>query len=101
MLNQRVDILEARPPLLLSMPGNAWHLIISIEKIAEEKYRCTCIKHQDNSIQQYTQEISETPFHVGEGIWELSYGSELMTLLDNSLGDHPAKMLWQQWCQSN
>ena len=93
MLNQRVDILEARPPLLFSMPGIAWHLIINLEKITEEKYLCTCIKQQDNSIQQYVKEISETPFHVGDGIWELSYGCELMTLLDSNLAGHPAKML--------
>ena len=62
MLNQRIDILEARLPLLLSMPGNAWHLIISIEKIAEEKYRCICIKQTDKSIQQYTHEIDQIPF---------------------------------------
>jgi hypothetical protein len=99
MLNQRIDILEAQTPLLLSMPGNAWHLIINIEKIAGEKYRCSCIKQQDNCIQQYTQEINQTPFHVGDGIWELSYGCELMTLLDSSLSDHPAKSLWQQWCK--
>jgi hypothetical protein len=97
MLNQRIDILEAQPPLLLSIPSNTWHLIISIEKIAEEKYHCHCIKQQDDSIQQYTQEINETPFHVGDGIWELSYGCELMTLLDNSLNDHPATILWKQW----
>lgn len=97
MLNQRIDILDAPLPLLLSMPGNAWHLIISIEKIAEEKYQCACIKQQGNSMHQYTQEINETPFHVGDGIWELSYGSELMTLLDSHLTTHPATLLWQQW----
>ena len=101
MLNQRVDILEAHPPLLLSMPGNAWHLVISLEKITEEKYHCTCIKQQDDSIQQYMKEISETPFHVGDGIWELSYGCELMTLLHSNLADHPATLLWQQWHKSN
>ncbi len=99
MLNQRIDILEAQPPFLLTMPGNVWHLIINIEKIAEEKYCCACIKQQDNAVVQYTQDIHETPFHIGDGIWELSYGSELMTLVDSSLNDHPAKILWQQWCK--
>jgi len=99
MLNQRIDILEAQPPLLLSIPGNTWHLIINIEKIAEEKYSCTCIEQQGSSIEKYPHEINQAPFHVGDGIWELSYGCEIMTLLDSSLDDHPATILWQQWCK--
>ncbi len=101
MLNQRIDILEAKPPLLFTTSSGAWHLVTDIKKIDEEKYYCTCIKQQNNTLQQYAQEIKETPFHVGNNIWELSYGSELMTLLDSSLNDHPATMLWKRWCKNN
>ncbi len=97
MLNQRIDIVDAPLPLLLSMPGDTWHLIIKIEKLSDDEFCCSCLRQSDNSIEEYTQDIHETPFHVGDGIWELSYGSELVTLLDSSLNDHPAKQLWQQW----
>ncbi|MDW3094097.1 MAG: hypothetical protein R8G33_00320 [Gammaproteobacteria bacterium] len=101
MLNQRIDILEAQLPLLLSMPDNTWHLIIDIKKLAPESYLCSCIRQLDNAIQEYAQELSQDPFHVGEGIWELDYGCMLVTLLDDTLNDHPAKKLWQQWRANN
>ena len=101
MLNQRIDILDAQLPLLLSAPDDTWHLIISIEKLDSENFLCTCIQQLDNTIQQYTKEIKQIPFHVGEGIWELDYGCMLATLLNDSLNEHPAKTLWQQWCANN
>lgn len=101
MLNQRIDILDAPMPLLFSMPDNTWHLIISIKKSHSEHFECVCIKQLDKTIKQYTLEIKQTPFHVGEGIWELDYGCELMTLINDSLNNHPAVTLWQQWCKNN
>ena len=97
MLNQRIDILEATPPFLLSMPNNIWHLVINIEKQSTEHYLCHCIKYQNNDFIEYTKDISEAPFHIAENIWELSYSVEIMTLIDDSLQDHPARTLWQQW----
>tara|TARA_R110002096_G_scaffold307865_2_gene502576 strand:+ start:584 stop:886 length:303 start_codon:yes stop_codon:yes gene_type:complete len=96
MLNQRLDIQEAQLPLLVTMPDDTWHLVIRIEKV-NESFRCTCIRQQDDSIQNYFYEITDTPFHVGSGIWELGYGCEVMTLLDDSLISHPAMLLWKQW----
>ena len=97
MLNQRLDIIEAMPPFLLSMPNNAWHLVKHIEKQDAEHYLCHCIKYQNDDFIEYTKELSEVPFHVAENIWELSYNVEIMTLIDDSLRDHPARTLWQQW----
>jgi len=97
MLNQRIDILEASAPFLLSLPNNVWHLIIKIEKLEAEHYLCHCVKNQDNEFTEYTKDILEVPFHVAENIWELSYGVEIMTLMDDSLNDHPARILWQNW----
>lgn len=97
MLNQRIDIIEASAPFLLSMPDNNWHLVIKIEKLGAEHYICHCIKSADNAFTEYTKELLQTPFHVAENIWELSYNVEIMTLLDDSLKQHPAKLLWQRW----
>ncbi len=99
MLNQRIDIVEAAPPFLLSMPDNNWHLVINIEKLSADHYQCVCVEKQNNQFSEYTKDILEPPFHVAENIWELSYGVELMTLLDDSLQQHPARDLWMAWKQ--
>ena len=99
MLNQRIDICSATPPFLLSIPGNVWHLVITIEKSQQDKYICHCISHEGDNFNTYIHELQEPPFHVAENIWELSYGVEIMTLMDSSLSDHPARKLWQQWKQ--
>lgn len=99
MLNQRIDIAEVAPPFLLSFADNTWHLVVSIKKVSANHYQCECRKKQQDSFISYTKDIAEAPFHVAENIWELSYGGEIMTLLDNSLNNHPAKQLWSEWKQ--
>ncbi len=99
MLNQRVDIVEAVAPFLLSMPDGSWHLVINIEKPQPQEYVFQCISEANGEFNHYSKTIPETPFHVAENIWELSYGVEIMTLLHDNLANHPATMLWQQWKQ--
>lgn len=97
MLNQRIDITEVKPPFLLSNSDNSWHIVISIHKLGADHYQLSCVEKQNNKFNQYTKTISESPFYVAEHIWELTYGSEIKTLLDDSLIDHPARKLWNEW----
>lgn len=97
MLNQRIPILEATLPLLQVMPDNSWHIIFSIQPTGPESYQCQCIRSTDTKPEEFTSTIEEQPFHVAEGIWELSYSVQLMTLRHESLRQHPATQLWQQW----
>jgi len=97
MLNQRIDIIEIKPPFLLSNSDNSWHLVISIRKLEVSHYQLSCVEKQNNQLSEYITTISESPFYVAENIWELAYGSEIKTLLDDSLIDHPARKLWDEW----
>jgi len=96
MLNQRIDIITAQPPLLMTIPNSSWHLIVKIQRISGQ---CVidCIKEEDEQIIPYQQTLTEEPFHVAENIWELTYGVEIMTLKHSSLSGHPANHLWQKW----
>lgn len=97
MLNQRKDITEAKPPLLLSNSDDSWHLVISVAKLEADNYELTCVQKQNDTFNQYTKILSESPFHVAENIWELGYGSEIKTLLDETLKNHAASVLWSEW----
>ena len=97
MLNQRKEITEAIPPLLLTIPSGNFHLIAEIKKIESDKYLCTCISKKDGELLQYDHYINDSPFHIAENIWELHYGIEIKTLLESELSEHPAKQLWQEW----
>jgi len=96
MLNQRIDIITAQPPLIMTIPNSSWHLIVKIERLSGQ---CVidCIKEENEQITSYQQSLTEEPFHVAENIWELSYGVEIMTLQHRSLSAHPAIQLWQKW----
>lgn len=101
MLNQRKEITEATPPLLLTTPNGNFHLIAEITKIDSGKYACNCINKKEGELIQYQHEINDTPFHIAENIWELNYGVEIKTLLESDLSEHPARQLWQEWISSS
>jgi len=98
MLNQHIDITEAKPPFLLSNADGSWHLVISLAKLEADNYELTCVQKQNDTLNQYKKSLSEPPFHVAENIWELGYGSEIKTLLDETLKNHAASDLWSEWC---
>ena len=97
MLNQRIDIISAQPPLLMTIPNSPWHLIVRIERVSSALFTIDCIKEEDGQLSTYQQTLHEEPFHVAENIWELTYGVEIMTLKHSSLSGHPANQLWQKW----
>ena len=97
MLNQRIDITTATPPLLQVMPDNSWHIILRVEQVTDHTLKCSCLKEDEGVAKQFSCELSEAPFHVGADIWEMSYGVQIMTLMHESLCDHPARRLWQRW----
>lgn len=79
------------------MPDDSWHIIFHVEKPKDQNLMCSCIKLEHGLLTQFNLELDEIPFHVGEGVWELRYGVQIMTLMHDSLRDHPARKLWQQW----
>lgn len=97
MLNQRLCITDAQVPLLQTFLNEQWHLIVNIRTLEAEVLECTCVRENGGTLEEYLHRIYETPFYVAEGIWEMQYGSQIMTLLHDSLENHPATAIWQAW----
>lgn len=100
MLITQKNILECNPPYVMELSNNTWQLVEQITLI-EERYSLTIIEKDDEKISKRIIYLDETPFHVGEEVWELNYGSTLMTLNHKSLDGHPAKQVWQEYLTSN
>ena len=100
MLNQRKSILEACPPLLITMSDGSWHLVTRVQTSASQGFEYECVKQTGNALEPYRLHLSEDPFHIGADIWELEYGVQIMTLMDASLETHPANSVWESWKQS-
>ena len=84
----------------MTMQGGGWHLITRIQKIDAQTLECECVSSRDHFLNEYKRQLKEIPFHVAEGIWELEYGVQIMTLLHPSLDDHPARKVWKVWLQA-
>ena len=95
MLNNRKDILAVTPPLLQVMADNSWHIILSMKQLENSHIECECIKANEQCIKAFTTILDEVPFYVAEGVWELNYGVQIMTLMHESLRHHPARQLLQ------
>ncbi len=85
----------------MTLQGGVWHLITSIQKTDAQTLLCQCVNSKDRKLNKYTRELKEIPFHVAEGVWELEYGAQIMTLLHPSLDTHPARGVWEMWLQAN
>lgn len=95
MLNNRKDILAVKSPLLQIMPDQSWHIILKMIQLNNGDITCDCIKTDKNQILSFSNTLEEPPFYVAEDIWELSYGVQIMSLMHDSLKDHPARQLLQ------
>lgn len=100
MLISQKDILESNPPFLMDLSNNTWQLVEQIALI-EEQYHLTIIDKNDEGFFKRVMHLDEKPFHIGVGVWELDYGSTLMTLDHASLAEHPAKNMWQEYLRNS
>lgn len=95
MLNNREDILAVRTPLLQLMPDQSWHIILKMHLLENGDIECECIRSDQQRMHTFRNVLTEPPFHVAAGIWELSYGVQIMTLNHETLRNHPARQLIQ------
>lgn len=100
MLISQKNILECNPPFLMGLLNDKWQLVEHIA-LLEERYHLTIIGKEDEKFSKRVIDLEEVPFHVGAGVWELNYGSTLMTLSHESLAGHSAKLLWQEYIKNN
>jgi len=100
MLISKKNILECNPPFLMHLSNSKWQLVEQIALI-DNRYHLTVMEKESESISKRVIYLDEAPFHVGEDVWELNYGSTLMTLNHESLAGHPAKQMWQEYLKNN
>ena len=96
MLPARKNILYCKPPYLLKFPTGKWSLITTVESRGE-KIELSSLQLDDGECKARTVLLDELPYYVGADIWELPYGSVLMTLNHPTLKLHPANQLWSEW----
>jgi hypothetical protein len=100
MLISQKDILEYNPPFLMRMANSTWQLVENVV-LDEKNYCLTIIEKVDGDFTKRIIQLDEAPFYVGVEVWELNYGSTLMTLRHESLTNHPAKHVWQDYVDNS
>lgn len=98
LLPSNKNILNALPPFLMKHPDGKWSLVIRITK-SDNSLELIILHLDECTFTQRKILLTTPPFHVGADIWELDYGSVLMTLSHPTLSSHPATSLWQRWQQ--
>ena len=96
MLPSIKNICECKPPFLLKHSTGDWSVIIKILD-NDKELRFITLYTDNNEYLQSNFTTSEKPFYVGADIWELNFGSVIMTLSHPTLTKHPATKLWHDW----
>ena len=100
MLPSKKEISESSPPYLLKHPNGDWSLVTKVID-SKKGQKLVLLYIKNNKFKQREVEIKEPLFYVGADVWELEFGSILMTLDHPTLFNHPAMTLWKQWQNSN
>jgi len=100
MLPSIKDILKCNPPYLLQYPSGDWSLVIKIVQF-NGNLKLTILDMESDNFTQRNITLIEPPFYVAANVWELEYGSVVMTLDHPTLLDHPAKNIWDKWIKTN
>ena len=80
----------------MEYPNGDWFLVTEIIK-ADSIQKLVIVYRKDDEFKQRCVDIAEPLFYVGADVWELEFGSILMTLEHPTLLDHPAMKLWMEW----
>ena len=99
MLISKKAIHNVNPPFLLRLATGKWTLVSKITE-SENCLKLEVVENKNGNFCVRSISLNEQPFYVGADIWELEYGSVLMTLKHSSLNDHPAQTLWERWIVS-
>ena len=100
MLLSKKELFDCNPPFLIKFANGKWSLAVKIS-ILNNNIKLLIVQTENGELLKRYFEISEPPFYVGAEVWELEYGSVLMTLNHPSLDNHPAKKLWEKWNFNN
>ena len=82
----------------MEFPTGEWSLVTAIID-KDNSQKLVIVYRKDDEFKQRIVELSEPLFYVGADVWELEFGSILMTLDHPTLFDHPAIKLWYKWLE--
>ncbi len=99
MLITQKGLLNSSSPFLMQTATRGWLLVESIT-LHEGVLKLAIIEKIEERFSKRIMQLDETPFYVGADVWELNYGTTLMTLNHETLAEHPAMLLWQEWLSS-
>ena len=99
MLITKKELTKEYVPMLMVSAQGTWKLVIDILRDRNEWQLCL-LETRDNEFVTRKVKVTEEPFYVSSEIWELDYGTTLMTLQHETLTNHPALKLWQAWLDS-
>ncbi len=100
MLISKLKIQKTNPPFLLRSVTGGWTLVSKITETSNG-LMLEAVERDYGEFVTRSIDLNEEPFSVGADIWELEYGTVLMTLTHQSLHDHPAQTLWKEWILHN
>lgn len=99
MLTSKKDISTEDLPLLMQTANSDWKLVSNIITTSAG-FSIEILEKNNGLFVERVISQPEPPFYVGAGVWELNYGATLMTLCHETLKEHPASQLWQDWKQA-
>jgi len=95
MLISKKDISSVQLPMLMQTSNRNWKLVLKTKTSAT--FDIEILERVNDEFITRVISQDEPPFYVGEDVWELDYGTTLMTLNHESLATHPAHQLWKEW----
>lgn len=96
MLVSSKNILNSVFPLLMESNLGNCKLIINITTCNDNIILCTLDKVNGIFVQKNIL-LGEQPFHLGDDVWEIEYGSRIMTFNAHMKNNHELYQLWRDW----
>jgi hypothetical protein len=96
MLISKKEISTEDLPLLMQTTNGDWKLVSNIITTNVD-FSIEILEKNNDKFAKRVISQPEPPFYVGADVWELDYGATLMTLSHETLKEHPASQLWQDW----
>ncbi len=95
MLNRPRNLFDIEPPFLIVFGNGDWRVARQLLPHAEGVAYLEPFSAQDTATEP-DGVIPGSPWHIGAGIWEMDYNTQIMTLAHPHQRRHPG---WQLWLQ--
>ena len=98
MLIRHEDILQHSMPMLLVSAGSSGFAVVASIQLNEDgQYNARIIQETENGLCDQWLLLESPPFHIGDEVWELDYGQQILSIRDT---EHGAWEIWREWRRS-